>query len=137
MSADLEFQKAIRARMIASADVLALVPAASIIDRNQRPNPVPSIILGETQEVDEGGINRSRTRIYHTLHIWQKEPSLAGAKAIAQAVRMAFRGPRLSMPAPYTCGDLLLASVRFLRDPDGEHSHGVMVIEGLISEDLA
>lgn len=133
MSEDLAVQKAIRARLVASPTVTALVPAAAILDRNQRPAPDPSIILGESQEVDEGtSLQRDRTRIYHTLHIWKREPSLTGVKAICGAVRAALKADRLELDG-YHCADWHVSSGRCLRDPDGETSHGVMVVNVLVT----
>ncbi|WP_277019435.1 MULTISPECIES: DUF3168 domain-containing protein [Paracoccus] len=77
MTPELEVQKAIRARLVSNQAVTALVPATHVLDTNQRPAPMPSIILGESQSVDEGtSLKRSHTRIYHTLHLWAREPSL-------------------------------------------------------------
>ena len=45
MNVDLETQKAIRARLISTSAVTALVPANHILDVNQRPAPDPSIIV--------------------------------------------------------------------------------------------
>lgn len=136
MTAELEVQKALRARFTTSAALMALVPASNVLDTNQRPAPVPSIILGESQAVDEGtSLKRTQTRVYHTIHVWKREPSLEGAKAICGEIRRAVNfGPRLVMPAPYHCADLLVSSTRTFRDPDGEHSHGVVTVEALIVE---
>lgn len=135
MSADLEVQKALRARFTTSAGLMALVPAANILDTNQRPAPVPSIILGESQAVDEAtSIRRSHIRVYHTIHVWKREPSLAGVKAICGEIKRAIGFGRLTLAQPYHCADLLVSSMRFLRDPDGEHSHGVVTVEVLVSE---
>lgn len=135
MSVDLETQKAIRARLIASPAVTALVPANHILDVNQRPAPDPSIILGDSQQVDEGtSLRRAHMRVHHSLHIWKREPSLEGVKTIAGAIRRAIHAGRLAMPAGMHCADLLVSSSRFLRDPDGETSHGVVVVEALIVE---
>lgn len=132
---ELEVQKALRARLVSQQLVTDLVPAANILDTNQRPAPRPSIILGESQAVDEGtSLRRSHTRIYHTLHIWVREPSLERAKAIGGAVRTALMNGRLALPEGLHCADLLVASQRYLRDPDGEHSHGVVTLEILIAE---
>jgi hypothetical protein len=132
---ELEVQKALRARLVSQQLVTALVPAANILDTNQRPAPRPSIILGESQAVDEGtSLRRAHTRIYHTLHIWVREPSLERAKAIGGAVRTALMNARLALPEGLHCADLLVASQRYLRDPDGEHSHGVVTLEILIAE---
>lgn len=134
MSADLEVQKAIRARLISFPAVSALVPAANILDRNQRPVPVPGIMLGETQVVDEGtSLKRAHVRVFHTVHVWQREASLEGVKAIAWAVRSAIHSGRLSLGAGLHCADAFVSSTRFLRDPDGETSHGVVTVEVLVS----
>ena len=83
-------QVAIRNRLVATAAVTALVPAASILDVNQRPSPSPSIILGESQAVDEGtSLRRAHVRVYHTIHVWKREPSLEGVKVICGAIRKA------------------------------------------------
>ncbi len=63
-----------------------------------------------------------------------REPSLERSKAIGGAIRAAMRLGRLALPEGLHCADLLVASQRFLRDADGEHSHGVVTLEILISE---
>ncbi|SFZ82424.1 Protein of unknown function [Devosia enhydra] len=134
MSADLALQKAIGARLAAASGVTALVPAANILDRNARPNPDPSIIIGDGQALPDGDYARAVQRITIDLHIWKKEPSLAGVKAIAGAVRTAVRAGRPALDAPYVCGGWHVSAMRYLRDPDGETSHSVVTIEALISE---
>ena len=69
MNIDLEVQKAIRARLTTYA---VGVPAAQIIDANQRPSKLPAILLGDSQAVDEGtSLRRAHTRVYHLslIHI--------------------------------------------------------------------
>ena len=133
MSADQAVQVAIRARLVASPAVTALVPALSILDRNSRPAPDPSIILGEGQSIDDGRIARDVQRVYATLHIWKREPGLAGVKAIATAVRSALNaGGRLHEMVGYHCADCRVSDMRFLRDPDGETAHGVITVECLV-----
>ena len=118
---------------------MALVPAANVRDTNQRPAPNPSIILGESQAVDEGtSLRRTHIRVYHTIHVWKREASLEGVKAICGQIRRAVNfGPRLVIAAPYHCADLQVSSTRTVRDPDGEHSHGIVTVEALIVEALA
>lgn len=136
MTADLEVQKALRARLVGTPAVVALVPATSILDVNQRPAPMPSIILGDSQAIDEGtSLRRAHVRVTHTLHLWKREKSLEGVKAMAGAVRGAIHGGRLALPAPLHCADVRVVSQRFLRDPDGEASHGVVTVEVLVSGD--
>lgn len=135
MSADLELQRVLRARFIADPAVIALVPATHILDVNQRPAPVPSIILGESQVVDEGtSMDRTHHRIWHTMHVWRREASLTGSKAICGAVARALYGWRPALAHGLHCADLRVSSTRYLRDPDGDHSHGVITVEALIVE---
>src|SRR5690606_20915740 len=51
MEPSLALQKAIRARLIGTPAVTALVPAANMLDKNSRPEVFPSIIIGEAQTV--------------------------------------------------------------------------------------
>lgn len=134
MSADLALQKAIRARLVATGTVTALVSAASILDRNARPAPDPSIVIGEGQSVDDGRIARNVQRVYLDLHLWKREPSTAGVKAIAGAVRAAIQSERIAPAGAFSFGDCLVVSSRFLRDPDGETSHGVVTVQAIVSE---
>jgi hypothetical protein len=128
-------QKAIRARLIGVSAVTALVPASSILDRNERPAPDPSIILGEDQVLDTGNaIDRSLSRVHSTLHVWKKEGGLSGVKAIAAAVRDAIRQDRLALEAGLQCADCRVSDMRFLRDPDGVTAHGVVTVETLVRE---
>lgn len=136
MSVDLTVQKAVRARLVATQAVTDLVPAVSILDRSQRPAPSPSIILGEVQTVDEGtSFQRTHTRVYHTVHVWKREPSLEGIKAICGAIRSAIQFGRMFLDPGYHAADVKVSSIRTVRDPDGETSHGIVTIEVLVSED--
>lgn len=135
MSVDLTVQKALRARLVATQAVTDLVPAVSILDRNQRPAPSPSIILGETQVLDEGdSFERTNSRVFHTIHVWKREPSLQGVKEICGAIRSAIHFGRLFLDAGYHAADCKVSSIRTLRDRDGETSHGVVTVEVLVCE---
>lgn len=134
MSAALAVQKAIRARLVDTPAVVGLVPAASVLDRNSRPAPDPSIILGEDQAVDEGDIARCNVRVYSTLHIWKKETGLVGVKAIAGAIRTALRTFPRGVADGFHFADCRVSDERFLRDPDGETAHGVVTVETLVHE---
>ena len=135
MGVDLAVQRAIRARLVGSAEVTALVPAMSIVDSHQRPAPRPGIVLGESQLRDEGtSLQRAHTRVWHTLHVWKREPSLEGVKAISAAVRGALRGDRLSLGNGCHLANLRVSGGRSMRDPDGETSHAVLTVECLVVE---
>ncbi len=134
MTPELAIQKAVRMRLVSTPGVVALVPAANVLDRHGRPNPDPSIILGEGLSIDDGdSIARDRTRVVMDLHVWKGEPSTAGVKAIAGAIRAALR-PRLALDAGFHCGYCHVIRTRFLRDPDGETSHAVVTVEALVQE---
>ena len=135
MSADLAVQKALRERLIGAPGVTDLVPASAILDRNQRPAPDPSIILGESQVIQEDAdLSRSRSRVIHTIHVWKREPSLQGAKGISGAVAAAFATRRLTLGEGLHAVDCKVSMMRVMRDPDGETSHGVVTLEVLVQE---
>lgn len=126
---------AIRARLMAAPAVIALVPATSILDVNQRPAPLPSIILGESQAVDEGtSLARAHVRVFHTIHVWMRAPSLESVKTACAAIRAAIHAGRLDLGPGLHCADARVSSMRQLRDPDGETAHGVVSVEILVSE---
>ncbi|MGP2493510.1 DUF3168 domain-containing protein [Mesorhizobium sp. PUT5] len=133
MSADLALQKALRARLVATGAVTALVPAASILDANQRPAPSPSIIIGEGQAIEGDRLDRRDQRLVLTLHVWKKEPGITGVKAIAGAIRAAL-SLKFEENDGYHFADCRVSSMRFLRDPDGETAHGVVTVEALVCE---
>lgn len=135
MSAALALQRALRARLVADAGVSALVAPAAILDRHQRPAPSPSIILGEVQVIDDGAdLARRRLRITHTLHVWKREPSLEGVAEICGRIRAALAGGGLELAGGYHCAGLAVTSLRSLRDPDGETSHGIVTVEAVVVE---
>lgn len=128
MSASLAAQKAQRARLIADAGVTALVPADNIIDASGPFDRYPSIILGEDQELPLGDtprVDRFCT-VHSTLHVWSREPGLANAKRIAGAVRASLVNATWTIDG-WQCLATEFESSRFLRDPDGETAHGVIV----------
>ena len=134
MSKSLALQKALRAAFTASPAVLALVPAAHIVDRHLRPAPSPSVILGEeTAGPDAGNVARDREELFHTLHIWQEEPGTVGVKAIMAALADCLTlDPRPILGGGYHLADWQIASRRAFRDPDGKTAHGVLTIRAVI-----
>jgi hypothetical protein len=135
MTPDLTTQKAIRARLVATQAVTDLVPAANILDRNQRPAPSPSIVLGEAQVVDEGtSMKRKHVRVFHAIHIWKKEISLEGVKHISGAIRNALQWSRIDLDPGFHAADIKVAGMRSVRDPDGETSHAIITVEVLVAE---
>ena len=128
MSASLAAQKAQRATLIASATVATLVPADNILDASGALDRFPAIVLGEDQELPLGDAPRvDRFAVLHsTLHVWNREPGLAGAKTIAGAIRDCLANATWTRDG-WQCLATEFESARFLRDPDGETAHGIVV----------
>jgi hypothetical protein len=134
MTPELALQKAIRGVLISQETLTDLVPASSILDRNERPAPDPAIIIGEGQSVDEGNsIGRTLTRVYMDVHVWKREPSTVGVKLIAGAIRKAL-SLKLEGNSGFHFADCFVQGVRFLRDPDGVTSHAVVTLNALVQE---
>lgn len=142
MSKQLALQQALRAALLASDDLLLLVPAAHILDTHMRPPPSPSIILGEDVTApSDGNVNRDRAEVWHDMHVWVAELSTVRAKQIMGAVREAlrldgeglfdwqWRRPDLGQ---YQLVDWHISRERVMRDPGGEMSHGVMTLRAVI-----
>lgn len=133
MEPSLALQKAIRARLVATSAVTALVPAANVLDKNSRPEVFPSINIGEGQTVPGDGLARNRHTVFADLHVWQTEAGLAVNKAIVGAIRQAFGAPFYTIDGHHVA-DLSITSAHFMRDPDGVHSHGIVSIEAQLVE---
>lgn len=128
----LDLQKAIRARLLASGDLMALVPADHVMDSNGRPERMPGVNIGEGQTV----YRRFDSTTYATLHVWMQELGLTGSKAIVGAIV-----PALTVDAQidgvlrlenFVCHDLRVTQTRFMRDPHGSYSHGVVTVAGIM-----
>lgn len=131
----LALQKAIRARLVASADVLALVPAGNILDTNGRPEVVPSILLGEGQTV----IRRFNSISYASIHVWMSEPGLVQAKEVGSAIVGALTFDAEVERAVlrldgFDCHDLTVTNLQYMRDPHANYSHGVITVAGIMKE---
>lgn len=118
---------AVRAALVASAAVVALVPARAIRDHAPLPAPLPSILIGAGDLVDANAVARGRWTVTHTLHLWLKEDGTAGARALAGAIREAV-SRRLELGPGLHCVDCRVSFARFLRDGPGV-SHGVVTVE--------
>ncbi len=133
MEPSLDLQKAIRARLVASSAVTAIIPASAIVDRNATPALDNSIVIGEGYSNPDDGLARARHHAFADLHIWRKEPGLVGAKQVIGAIRDALNDGPLALDN-FHVADLRIASSRFLRDPGGLHSHAVLSLEARLVE---
>jgi hypothetical protein len=124
----LPLQAAIRARLVAASAVTSIIPATAIVDRNATPALDNSIVIGEAIAGPDDGLARHRHHVVADVHVWRKEPGLVGVKQVVGAIRDALNDGPLYVDG-YHVADLLIASTRFLRDPDGIHSHAVLSLE--------
>lgn len=134
MNGHLALQKALRAAFTASADVIALVPANHVLDRHLQPPPSPSVIIGEANGgLDVGNMCRDRWEVFADVHVWVAEPSTEGCKRIlGQLQRCLTLDPRPVLGDGLHLADWHVLRFRFLRDPSGDMSHGIMTVRALI-----
>lgn len=129
----LALQAAIRARLVAASAVTALVPAASIRDANGTPAVFPCILIGEGMTTSGRDIARTMHDAALDLHVWATEPGTVVSKQIAGAVRAALSDTNWAVLGLHVA-DLHVVSSRFLRDPDGKHSHGIISLAAIVKE---
>lgn len=114
--------------------MLALVPAANIVDRHLRPPPSPSVIIGEADGgPDDGNVGRNRFAVFADVHVWKAEPSTEGAKNILAVLQRCLTlDPRPDLGGGLHLVDWHVWRFRVLRDPDGETTHGVMTVRAVV-----
>ncbi|TCM57827.1 uncharacterized protein DUF3168 [Rhizobium sp. PP-F2F-G48] len=125
---------AIRAALIDTPAVTAMVQPDHIRAGSTRPEHMPMIIMSDGQTVFLGHAAGSQyvARVYVDLHIWAMEDRNDTAKAIGFAVMNVLKH------APATAGfdvdEWALPVVRWMRDPDPDkaYTHGVMTVEAVM-----
>ncbi len=122
--ASLAAQRAAVTAMRARGALIALVPSANIFDRNERPEVFPCVVVGEAQTVGDDIDCADLSDVFLTIHVWTRENTFATCKSICGEVRRALR--RLDTVQDGFALDFNFEDSRFLRDPSGEHSHGVV-----------
>lgn len=122
-------QRLIGERLAAFDDLLELVPAANILDRTGRPEVVPCVVIGDAHTV----FADFHANVYATIHVWTAEPGLGLSKEIGGAVIDALADGPWPLDG-WLCHDLTVTGSRYLRDPDGQHSHGVLSFEAVVQE---
>lgn len=128
----LALQKAIRSRLIASPELMALVQADHVMDANGRPEIMPAVYIGEGQTI----FRRWDATTYATLHVWFAEPGLVQCKeavsAIVAALRIDAQADGVLPIDGFTVHDMQATQTRFLRDPHGSFSHGVVTVAAIV-----
>ncbi|MET4216066.1 hypothetical protein ABIB00_001253 [Bradyrhizobium sp. LB14.3] len=128
----LSLQKAIRARLIASPELMALVQADHVMDANGRPEVMPAVFVGEGQTV----FRRWDATTYATLHVWFAEPGLVQCKEavspIVAALRIDAQADGVLLIDGFTVHDMQATQTRYVRDPHGSYSHGVVTVAAIV-----
>ena len=128
----LAVQKTLVARLTKS-EIYQLAGVA-VIDRGGRPEVAKCIIIGQAHTIFPDYFDTFSISTVADLHIWTKEDDLVSVKAIAGAAREAlWRGPWTV--EGHCCVNIRVEQARFMRDPDGIHSHGVMTVTAILQED--
>lgn len=132
MEASLAAQRLAVTRMRGRPALTALVPATNIMDRNGRPEVFPCILVGEAQTVADEADCVIGSEVFLTLHVWTRETTMEQCKLISGEVRRALY--RVSAVQDGFALDFNFDDSRFMRDPGGESSHGVVTFR-VLAED--
>lgn len=128
----LALQKAIRARLIAAPELMALVQAEHVLDANGRPEIMPAVYIGEGQTI----FRRWDATTHASLHVWFQEPGLVQCKeavsAIVGALRIDAQANGVLPIEGFTVHDMQATQTRYLRDPHGSYSHGIVTVAAIV-----
>jgi hypothetical protein len=129
-----EFQTAVRAQLIASPGVTALVRPELIRAGWHRPDGQPCVIMSNAQTEFLGQASGSQhcARVYLDLNIWAIEGGPETAKAIGWQITQSLIG--FTGTADLWVDQFDQPRVTWLRDPQPEltYTHGVMSLEAVI-----
>jgi hypothetical protein len=126
-------QEAIRAKLINSPAVTALVSADRIKAGTTRPDECPCIRIGEAHTVMHGNDYTSQriAEIFLDVHAWTVNEGERQAKEITWAVQCALDG-KLTVTGG-DCFEFKITGARYPRDPDPDaYGHGVLSVEALV-----
>lgn len=128
----LALQSAIRAALIASPEVVALVSADNIRSGSTRPGKMPCIIAANATTTLHGHDYTAQRAAWVDLdlHIWTLDQGEEAAKQIAFAVSKALDKP-LSVEGG-ECDHFRITGASFPRDPDPAYGHGVLSVEAFV-----
>ncbi|WP_407192525.1 DUF3168 domain-containing protein [Bradyrhizobium sp. STM 3566] len=128
----LALQKAIRSLLIASPELMALVQPEHVLDANGRPEIMPAVYIGEDQTI----FRRWVATTHATLHVWFQEPGLVQCKeavsAIVAVLRIDAQADGVLPIDGFTVLDMQTTQTRYMRDPHGSFSHGVVTVAAIV-----
>lgn len=128
----LALQTAIRAALISSPAVVALVPADHIRSGSTKPDKLPAIIMsdGNTSLAGHDYASQRTAMVYLDLHVWTLDAGQDAAREIAGTVTAAL-DKTLNFEG-CDCDHFRVVRSAFPRDPDPAYGHGVLSVEALI-----
>lgn len=93
----------------------------------------PYVELGEFHTVDDGAQCLDAVEVFATLHVWSRAAGQVEAKQIGGAVRGAVHEADLDLGAAWQFLEIAHQDTRYLKDPDGRTSHGVLTFRALVA----
>jgi len=127
----LAVQKTLRSRLIASSAVTALVTVGNVALDARRPEAMPCIVIGPATVNFMDCFDVFFDEVFCDLHLWTNESGLSSVKEIAGAIRAVIDASVLTIEG-FRVVNSKLASARYVRDPDGEHVHGILSVEAIV-----
>ncbi|MEY9185325.1 hypothetical protein ABIG06_006824 [Bradyrhizobium sp. USDA 326] len=116
---------------------MALVQADHVLDANGRPEIMPAVYIGEGQTI----FRRWDATTHATLHVWFAEPGLVQCKeavsAIVAALRIDVQANGVLLIDAFTVHDMQATQTRYLRDPHGPFSHGIVSVAAIVKASAA
>ncbi|MFK4523696.1 hypothetical protein ABIF90_001677 [Bradyrhizobium japonicum] len=111
---------------------MALVQAEHVLDANGRPEIMPAVYIGEGQTA----FRRWDATSHATLHVWFPEAGLVQCKgavsAIVAALRIDAQADGVLSIDGFIVHDMQATQTRYLRDPHGSFSHGVVTVAAIV-----
>src|SRR4051794_28793380 len=126
----LELQRALRAQLLASPAVTALV-GQRIYDQPPITPQFPYITLGETDVQVQRASFYDGSDVSMSVHAWSRANGYPESKRIAAAIRASLHEAPIALVGLERLVDIEVQSNRTLRDPDGLTSHAVIPVRAL------
>lgn len=129
----LTLQKAIRDKLLATADVTALV-GTRVYDRVPIDATYPYISIGPTQTIADDAECIEGFEVFQQIDVWSQKPGFPEEKEIAGAARRAIHRIDLSLEG-FALVEIEHRVTRHMRDPDGLTSHAAIEFRAMVETD--
>lgn len=123
----LPLQKSISDRLLASPEFQAVFEGR-LFDRIQNNPAFPYSNFGDTQLLPETGEGTDAASSFVTLHVWERFKGFDKVKSGGAIIVKLLHDQDITLPSGQV-QSVLLESARYIRDPDGLTSHGILTFE--------